>query len=452
VKLIPTRFLAGAAILALVAGACSSTAASPTPAAGTPVPGTPAPNVTPAPTPTPAPVTIEWWHITTGEPGKSIFQGIADAYVAAHPNVKINITVLENEAFKTKLATTQQSGTSPDLFQSWGGGIMQAQADAGMLKDITADIASWKDTVNPGALSIYALKDKAGVSHQYGVPWDMGMIGVWYNKALFTKAGISAPPATWTEFLADVSKLKAANIVPLAIAGKDKWPSMHLWTYLVLRIGGADVLSKMITSGDWNTDACKAAGAEVLKLNALNPYQPGYKSATYDNEAAAVGNAQAAMEVMGQWAPGVQVNDSTSKKGIGADLGWFPFPTFDGGKGAATDGVGGGNGVAVGKNASPEAIDFLKFFSSVYNATKLNASTPATALSPIIGTESAVTDANLQLVLAGRGKATFMQLYLDQATSPAMGSAINDATIALFVGASDGAKVCKAISDAAAAQ
>jgi raffinose/stachyose/melibiose transport system substrate-binding protein len=154
------------------------------------------------------------------------------------------------------------------------------------------------------------------------------------------------------------------------------------------------------------------------------------------------------MELMGQWAPGVQANDSTSKKGIGTDLGWFPFPTVAGGKGAATDGVGGGNGTAVGKNAPPEALDFLKFFSSVYNATKLNASTPATALSPVIGTESAVTDANLQLVLAGRGKATFMQLYLDQATSPAIGAAINDATIALFLGASTPAKVCQAITDA----
>ena len=63
-----------------------------------------------------------------------------------------------------------------------------------MLKDITADVASWKDTVNPGALSIYAYNGK-----QYGVPWDMGMIGFWYNKKLFSDAGISAPPATWDE-------------------------------------------------------------------------------------------------------------------------------------------------------------------------------------------------------------------------------------------------------------
>ena len=444
-KLFPQRLLGGAAVIALVVGACSSSGGTASPSASGSA-STPASTGTPAPTATTLkPVTIEWWHITTTDPGKAVFQGIADAYVAAHPNVKINITILENEAFKTKLATAMQSGQVPDLFQSWGGGIMAAQADAGMLKDITSDISSWKDTINPGALSIYAYKGK-----QYGVPWDMGMIGVWYNKALFAKVGITAPPATWDDFLADVSKLKAGGITPLAIAGKDMWPSMHLWTYLALRIGGGDAMAQMVQTGNWNTPACTAAGDEVVKLNALNPYQDGFKAATYDNEAAAVGNAKAAMEVMGQWAPSVQNADSTTKKGIGTDLGWFPFPTVANGKGAATDGVGGGNGIAVGKNASPEALDFLKFFNSQYNANKINSSN--IGMSPIVGTEATVTDTNLQAVLAGRSKATFMQLYLDQATSPAMGTAINEATIALFDGASTPAKVCQAITDAAKAQ
>jgi raffinose/stachyose/melibiose transport system substrate-binding protein len=431
-------------VIAIVTGACG-TAASPSPSTTQP---SAAPLSTAAASPSTAstePVTVEWWHITTGDPGKTVFQGIADAYTAAHPNVKINITILENEAFKTKLATSLQSGEVPDLFQSWGGGIMAAQADAGALKDITADIASWKDTINPGALSIYSYKDV-----QYGVPWDMGMIGVWYNKALFTKAGITAPPTTWDEYLADVGKLKAAKITPLAIAGKDMWPSMHLWTYLALRIGGGDNMAEMVQTGNWNTDACTKAGDEVLKLNALDPYQAGFKAADYNAEAAAVGNGKAAMEVMGQWAPAVQMDQSSDKKGLGADLGWFPFPTVTGGAGAATDGVGGGNGIAVGKDASPEALDFLKFFSSVENATKIN--TANFGLSPVVGTESAITDANLQAVLAGRGQATFMQLYLDQATSPAMGTAINEATIGLFDGASKPAEVCQAITAAAAAQ
>ncbi len=370
------RSLGVLGVMAFVFSACTGGGATTAPSVAAPSEAAPSVAASEAPSEAPsqaaAPVTIEWWHISKDDPGKTLFKGIADAYMAAHPNVTINITVLENEAFKTKLTTQMQSGTPPDLFQSWGGGTMAAQADAGMLKDITADVASWKDTINAGAMSIYAYNGK-----QYGVPWDMGMIGFWYNKKLFSDAGISAPPATWDELLTDMGKLKALGVAPLAIAGKDMWPSMHLWTYLLLRIGGSDVLQQMIQSGDWNTDACKAAGDAVLKLNDLKPYQDGYKSATYDNEAAAVGNGKAAMELMGQWAPGVQVADSTSKKGLGTDLGWFPFPAVTGGAGAATDGVGGGNGIAVGKNAPPEAVDFLKFFSSVENASSLNSSTPA---------------------------------------------------------------------------
>ena len=195
------------------------------------------------------------------------------------------------------------------------------------------------------------------------------MIGFWYNKDAFSKAGIDAPPTTWADFLADVTKLKASGIFPLAIAGQDKWPSMHLWTYLLLRNGGGDTLSQMIQSGDWNTDACTKAGEDVLALNALNPYQDGFKSAVYNDEAASVGNGKSAMELMGQWAPSVQRDQSADKKGIGDKLGWFPFPSVDGGTGAATDGVGGGNGIAVGKDAPPEAIDFLKFFNSVETTT-----------------------------------------------------------------------------------
>jgi raffinose/stachyose/melibiose transport system substrate-binding protein len=159
------RWVAILGVMALLFGACSSGAstAAPTTAASeapSEAPSQAPPESAAAPSQAAAPVTVEWWHISTSDPAKSVFQSIADAYHAAHPNVTINITILENEAFKTKLATEMQSGNVPDLFQSWGGGIMAAQADAGMLKDITADVASWVDTINPGAASIYAYKGK----------------------------------------------------------------------------------------------------------------------------------------------------------------------------------------------------------------------------------------------------------------------------------------------------
>ena len=109
--------------------------------------------------------------------------------MAAHPNVTINSTVLENEALKTKIATAMQAGTPPDVFQSWGGGGLAEQVAAGLVKDITADVAAWADTMNPGAMGIYQVDGK-----QYGIPYNFGMVGFWYNKALFAQAGITAPP------------------------------------------------------------------------------------------------------------------------------------------------------------------------------------------------------------------------------------------------------------------
>jgi raffinose/stachyose/melibiose transport system substrate-binding protein len=151
-------------------------------------------------------VTVKWWHISTAEDHKALWQKQADDYMAAHPNVTVEITVLENEAFKTKLTTVMQSGEPPDIFQSWGGGVMNEYVNAGLLQDITpaldADGGAWRNTFAPGALGVYAYKGK-----NYGVPWDMGMIGFWYNKDLFTQAGIAAPPTTWTEFLDAVNKL-----------------------------------------------------------------------------------------------------------------------------------------------------------------------------------------------------------------------------------------------------
>ena len=197
----------------------------------------PAATEAPAATAAPAKVTITWWHISTADNHKAAFQKMADDYTAAHPNVTIEITVLENEAFKTKMTTVMQGGTPPDIFQSWGGGVMNDYANAGLLQDITpaldANGGAWRNSFATGALGVYSYKGK-----NYGVPWDMGMIGFWYNKDLFAKAKIANPPATWTEFLDDVKALKAAGITPIALGEGDKWPGMHMWAYLVTRIGG----------------------------------------------------------------------------------------------------------------------------------------------------------------------------------------------------------------------
>src|SRR3954451_7103033 len=83
--------------------------------------------------------TINWWHIQQMDPGKTDWQKVADDYMAANSNVEIKITVLENQAFKDKMTTAMQSGSPPDLFHSWGGGVLYEYASANLVKDLTED-------------------------------------------------------------------------------------------------------------------------------------------------------------------------------------------------------------------------------------------------------------------------------------------------------------------------
>ena len=429
---------------ALAACGAPATAAPVQPAATQP----PAPTAVPAATNTaaPKPVTINWWHISTTDPGLSFWKGLADQYMAAHPNVTINITVLENEAFKTKLTTVMQGGTPPDIFQSWGGGDMNAQVDAGMLQDITpaldADNGAWRNTFGSGALAVYSYNGK-----NYGVPWDMGMVGFWYNKDLFTKAGITTPPATWTDFLTDVKALKAAGIAPIALGEGDKWPGMHMWSYIATRIGGQAAFTAAYNqTGSFTDPTFVQAFQDLQQLMALDPFQPGYLSATHNDMEGAFGNGQAAMELTGQWGPSSSASQSKDGKGV-ANMGFFNFPAVEGGVGKQTDVVGGGNGFAIGKNAPPEAIDFVKFLTNAANMTAL--AKLGMGIPPVNGAEAGITDPNMLAVKAAVANATYFQLYYDQYMPPAMGSAINDAVATVFAGTATPQQACQAIEDEA---
>jgi len=166
-------------------------------------------------------VTINWWHITTAEDQAAVWQGLADEYMAMHPNVNIEITILENEAFKARLVTAMQAGDPPDLFQSWGGGVLWTYADAGLVRNIAPELeGEWKDSFSAQAAVELFGQD----GEYYGVPWDWGAVGIFYNTELWAQAGLDPenPPTTWAEFLDAVQALKDAGITPIAIGQGDK--------------------------------------------------------------------------------------------------------------------------------------------------------------------------------------------------------------------------------------
>jgi raffinose/stachyose/melibiose transport system substrate-binding protein len=342
-----------------------------------------------------------------------------------------------------------QSGSPPDIFQSWGGGVLKQYADAGLVQDLTPSLQdnNWGASFQPGPLSLYTFDGKS-----YGVPWNAGMVGFWYNKDLFKQAGIDAPPATWTDFLADVKKLKAANITPLALGEKDKWPGHFYWVYMVTRIGGQAAFEKAYNrEGSFADQPFIDAGTKLKELIDLQPFQNGFLGAGYADHQAVMANAKAAMELMGQWAPGANRGSAENVDAYNASLGWFPFPSVEGGAGDPSDALGGGDGFAIGKNAPPEAIEFIKFLTSVENQTAM---TKAGLISvpTVKGAEAAMEDPLLKEVQKRAGEAKYYQLYYDQYLPPAVGQAVNDATQGLFAGTSSPEDVAKTVEEAAAAE
>lgn len=371
---------------------------------------------------------ITWWTIWTNDPNKTLGEEIQKNYMAANPNVEIQMTVLENEAFKQKIATVMQSGNPPDIFQSWGGGVMNEYAKAGLLKDISAQLkGAWLDSLGgKGVVGLYGYNDK-----YYGVPYDMGAVGIWYNKEMFKAVGYEKPPATWDELLDCISKLKKSGVTPIALGEGDKWPGHYWWVYLAARLGGKEAFDLAYSRKGSFTDApFVKAGEMLLQLVNMEPFQDGFLGATYTDQASLVGNGIAAMELMGQWAPSVEVASATDGVGIGDKLAFMPFPTITGGKGKITDVMGGGNGFIVGKNAKPEAIEFLKHVIGLENQTKF---TEEGVIIPTIkGAEKAIKDPMMKMVQEMVSKATYYQLYYDQYLPPAVGETVKDATQRLF--------------------
>ncbi|WP_175410859.1 extracellular solute-binding protein [Streptomyces sp. TRM64462] len=388
---------------------------------------------------------VEWWNITTTQPAKGVWADLARAFEAKNPSVRLKVVTLENEAYKAKLTALTASGKLPDVFHTWGGGVLRQQVDAGLVGDLTDRTAAWTGSLLPVSTEPYAVQGKA-----YGIPFDIGMVGFWYNKALFAKAGIGAPPATWSGFLDAVRRLKTSGVTPLALAGKEKWPGMYYWAYLAMRTAGASALQEASDKKDFGDAAFVDAGRRLKELVALEPFQRGFLGAGYSTpggQAATVGNGKAAMELMGQWAPSVQ-NDAG--QGLGGDLGFFPFPEVEGGRGARTEVFGGGGGHAVRAGAPQAALDFLEFFTSADSHRRLVAET---GVVPVVKEAAdALKDANLKAVSQALSGATGFQLYLDQAYAPAVGQQVNDSVAELIAGEATPEQVTEAVTRVAREQ
>jgi raffinose/stachyose/melibiose transport system substrate-binding protein len=438
-----SAFAAVAATSALLLAACSS---------GGETPETSGPTGDSA-----EPVTLTWWHNSVaGDNGENplgdLWQSVADDYMAAHPNVTIEIEAIQNEDLqRTRIPTALQSGDAPDLFQQWGGGELAAQVDAGYLMDLSDVLADDIARLGGGV----APWQTAGAT--YGLPFQFGVEGIWYRKSLFEQAGITEEPATMDELNDAVQALKDAGIVPIAVGAGDKWPAAHWWYNFALRSCSKDVLQAAGTTFDFSDPCWVDAGTQLEDFLATEPFQPNFTSTAAQqgatSSAGMLATGAAAMELMGHWNIFVLEGfaaDDAAKAELKADLGWFPMPATDGGAGDPTAALGGGDGFSCYVDAPAECADFLSYIVSDDVQKRFALEVGGLPVAPAAA--SSVTNENLQELAAVAGAAGYVQLWLDTTFGPNVGGAMNDGIVAIFAGTGNAQSVVDNMTAAAATE
>ena len=276
------------------------------------------------------PVTLTFWTNATPGPGLTYFQNAIKTFDTLHPNVTIKMQTIQNEDYDGKLQTALNSNSTPDIFFQRGGGKMLAMVNANKVQPLTLTAAD-QQNVSATAVASESINGKV-----YAIPLDVQPEGIYYSKDLFAHAGITATPTTIPELEADVAKLKAIGVAPIAVGAKDAWPAAHWYYNFALRECSQATMNAVGTTLKFTDPCWTKAGNDLAAFLKVNPFQAGFLTTAAQegagSSAGLVANHKAAMELMGAWDPGTIQTLTPNQKPL-PDLGWFPFPAVPGGQG-----------------------------------------------------------------------------------------------------------------------
>src|SRR5258708_35510485 len=190
-------------------------------------------------------VVIKLWSLAveSDAPSHAAVVNAVAAFNTAHDGkIKVDVTYIENQTFKTQLDVAVAGGQAPDLFQTWGGGLLQSYVTSGVTREISALSGDAAKKFIPGALAPGSFNGK-----HYAVPAALAGVFLWTNVDLL-KANNAPMPDTWANFLTDCKVLSAAGITPVQVGNKQQWPGAFWYYYLVDRIGGSKTFSNAVNS------------------------------------------------------------------------------------------------------------------------------------------------------------------------------------------------------------
>ena len=362
----------------------------------------------------------------------SIVKNIISDYEKQHKDVKIETEILNPDQYRDKLKVLASSNELPDIGMTWSDGFIKPYVEGGMLEpldDVVKNDSELKDAFIPGVKESYAVDGKT-----YGLPLELNISYVFYNKEIFKKYNLEVPK-TFEEYKNVVKTLAENGVIPATVGAKDGWPASFWFMYLADRIGGPTILTDVIHGKAKMTDpAVVKAAQEVQNLVDMGGFEKGASALSNDDAKGYFMNEKAAMFLTATWELPNYTTSPDVKQDFKDKIGYFKFPTYEGGKGTDINSYVGGPGVglfvAKDSKVKKEAKDFVGYLVKEWGKKSVTDAgvIPATK----------VDTSNLKLspmyidILKDLSEASNVTTYFDTQASPAVSELHHDLVTALF--------------------
>ncbi len=398
------------------------------------------------------PITITLWDISTEEPQKSIHEAAVARFMAAYPNVTVEVTHAQNDSYKEKLIIAMSSGQCPDMYIHWGGGPMIEYIKSGFGADIT-ELFDKYNTVQflPSAVEQCKYDGKV-----YAIPYGgIGGCGIYYNKKIFEKVGITVP-TTISELEAACDKLVQAGYVPFSLANGSKWTGSMYFMYLATRFGGTDAFAKAVDGTGAFTDEAFMYAAQTIQDWVKKGYFPeGVNSLSTDDgqDRQLMYQEKAAMMLHGSWQSRSMKRDQESW--YTENIGYFAFPALEGSTYPQNIVVGTsiGNGFSFNIHNDDEKLKAAFILATqFYNDDTYNQGQLASNTIPsIVGMGDTIEDQCMKQIWVDFSGAPQVQLWYDQYLPPEVGERHKDLCQDIFGLTKTPLEANQALQDAMAA-
>ncbi|MEV5029361.1 ABC transporter substrate-binding protein [Paenibacillus sp. LPE1-1-1.1] len=147
------------------------------------------------------PIKIDYWGGWTG-PDLETMKGLVDKFNAEQSGIQVEFTSMQWTPLFAKFLTEMKGGEPPDVLAMHPFEIGQF-SEMGVLDNKQIEAAK----LNKPDYSEFAWGGTFYKDTQYAVPLDVHMHGLYYNKASFEKAGLTAAPQTGEELIEMAQKL-----------------------------------------------------------------------------------------------------------------------------------------------------------------------------------------------------------------------------------------------------